>query len=286
MNLENNMTGLTDLVGVLFNCGMISSGDTRLVNAVGSTGVKKSNEILLNTFGVSRRYHTKMKENVKAGSNLFGLLIKVVTGGLKVERQSSSKGLLMPVRFRGLTSVLFDSQSGTQIKEPSIGGEAMAILVILAYQAFKNIDRQPAGMLSAIVSSEILLGLRIPVNIEEENELEQTATLILKGMINAAKAGSQIGHEETHTMISLIRESNCCNDTQKLIFEEMQLPLNLDRLVNEIPNESVAALVYAASLFAIEVDTPAELEYLEQFVQRTGLDARVAQQLLSAVGVK
>ena len=141
-------------------------------------------------------------------------------------------------------------------------------------------------MLSAIVSSEILLGLRIPVNIEEENELEQTATLILKGMINAAKAGSQIGHEETQTMISLIRESNCCNDTQKLIFEEMQLPLNLDRLVNEIPNESVAALVYAASLFAIEVDTPAELEYLEQFVQRTGLDARVAQQLLSAVGVK
>ena len=38
-------------------------------------------------------------------------------------------------------------------------------------------------------------------------------------------------------------------------------------------------------LGAIEVDTPAEREYLEQFVQRTGLDTGVAQQLQSAVGM-
>ena len=104
-------------------------------------------------------------------------------------------------------------------------------------------------------------------------------------MINAAKAGSRIGNDEIQSIISRIRASACDDDMQQLIFKEMQRPLDLDGLVSEIPNEVVAAQVYAASLFAIEVDTPAERHYLEQFVQRSGLDIGVAQQLKKAVGV-
>ena len=161
----------------------------------------------------------------------------------------------------------------------------MAMLAGLAFQAFKNMNRQPAGMQAAMGSNEIPLGLRAPVNDVEEQELEQTATLVLKGMINAAKADGQIGKEEIQKIIGRIKGGDGDDEMQQLILEEMKRPLDLDALVKEIPNEAVAAQVYAASLFAIEVDTPAEREYLEQFVQRTGLDAGVAQQLQSAVGM-
>lgn len=246
------MAGLTNLVGALLNSGMISSGKTRIDNALDSSGLKHTMRAVNKS-----TCHTNTDAN--SNSNFLGSLIKAITSVLGVGRKSlSAKGALH-------------------------GREAMAMLAGLAFHAFKNINRRPVGMHSVIGGNETPLGLRAPVNSAEEKELEQTATLIIKGMINAAKVDSQMGNEEIHNIIDCIRESD--SDMQQLIFEEMQLPLNLDSLVNEIPNEVVAAQVYAASLFAIEVDTPVEREYLEQFVQRTGLDAEVAQQLQTAVGV-
>ena len=57
----------------------------------------------------------------------------------------------------------------------------------------------------------------------------------------------------------------------------MKRPADLNRLVNDIPDEAVAAQVYLASLFAIEVDTQAEIDYLRQLAQGTGLDTGVVQ---------
>jgi uncharacterized membrane protein YebE (DUF533 family) len=161
----------------------------------------------------------------------------------------------------------------------------MAMLAGLAFQAFKNMNKEPSGTQSFMGSNDVPLGLRAPENTMEEQELEQTATLVLKGMINAAKADGQIGNEEIQKIMGRIKDSDGDESMSQLILQEMQSPLDLDGLVNEIPNEAVAAQVYAASLFAIEVDTAAEREYLAQFVQRTGLDVGVAQQLQSAVGV-
>jgi uncharacterized membrane protein YebE (DUF533 family) len=55
--------------------------------------------------------------------------------------------------------------------------------------------------------------------------------------------------------------------------------------VAEIPNPEVAAEVYAASLLAIEVDTPEEQQYLQQFAQRTGLNPMVVQYIHRSMGV-
>ncbi len=279
------MTGLTDLVGVLINCGMIASGDTRIVNAKGASGLGMLSGLLPQHPDESNTNYTRTRTNIKPSLNMFGSLNKLITNALGIKQSSFSGCKLASARLGILTNILFDGNSDISAKERSHGGEAMALLVILAFQAFKNIHRQPAGMRAAVGSSEILLGMRTVVNAEEEKQLEQTATLILRGMISAAKVDSQIGNEGIQNIIAHIRESDSSEEIQLLIFEEMQLPLNLDSLVNEIPNEAVAALIYAASLFAIEVNTTAEREYLEQFVQRTGLDAEVAQHLQAAVGV-
>jgi len=53
-----------------------------------------------------------------------------------------------------------------------------------------------------------------------------------------------------------------------------------------IPNQEVAAQVYAASLLAIEVDTPQEQAYLTELAQKTGLTATVVQNIQQTLGVK
>jgi uncharacterized membrane protein YebE (DUF533 family) len=55
--------------------------------------------------------------------------------------------------------------------------------------------------------------------------------------------------------------------------------------VRDVPNQEVAIEVYAASLLAIEVDTPAEQAYLRALAQRLGLDAGTVQHVHQTLGV-
>ena len=68
------------------------------------------------------------------------------------------------------------------------------------------------------------------------------------------------------------------------VLEEMQRPLDLDAFVAEIPSHEVAAQVYAASLLAIEVDTQAEVRYLQRLAQLSGLHPAVVQQIHQTMG--
>lgn len=274
------MVGLTDLVGVLLKSGMTSSGDARIGNAMGAGGLGQSGGILEQVLGAAAGSNTPGS----SGNDMLGSLLNVAVSALGSGRQSSSaSGSLASAGLGALTDAILGGGSRASAKGSSAGSGAMVMLAGLAFQAFKNMNRHPAGMQAAMGSNEIPLGLRAAVNDVEEQELEQTATLVLKGMLNAAKADGQVGDKEIQKIIGRIKEADA--EMQQLILQELERPLDLDGLVNDIPNEAVAAQVYAASLFAIEVDTPAEREYLQQFVQRTGLDAGVAQQLQNAVGV-
>ena len=278
------MAGITDLVAVLMDSGMTSSGNTRVGNAMGTGGLGQSGGLLEQILGAATGGNTQSAGG--SGSDMFGSLLNAATSALGGGGQGSATGgSVTSAGLGALTDALFGARSGASAQGSSLGGGAMAMLAGLAFQAFKNMNKQPAGVQAAMSGNEMPLGLRAAVNDSEVQELEQTATLVLKGMINAAKADGQIGNEEIQKIMGRLKEGDSDDNMSHLILEEMQRHLDLDGLINEIPNEAVAAQIYAASLFAIEVDTPAEREYLEQFVQRTGLDAGVAQQLQNAVGV-
>lgn len=86
-------------------------------------------------------------------------------------------------------------------------------------------------------------------------------------------------------IIGKLREGGADDEAQRLIMDEMRKPLDLDALVRDIPNEQVAAEVYAVSLFAIEVDTPEERAYLERLANVSGLDEEVTAQLRASLNV-
>jgi uncharacterized membrane protein YebE (DUF533 family) len=60
---------------------------------------------------------------------------------------------------------------------------------------------------------------------------------------------------------------------------ELQRPLDLEGLAQEVRTPEVAAEVYAASLLSIEVDTTAERDYLRQLASGLGLDDSTVQRI-------
>ncbi len=268
------MAGIGDLVGMLMQGGLSQSGVNRVGNAMSEQGLGQSGGPSGQMLGGSGG----------SGGGLLGGLMNAAKGMMSGQGQSSfGSNPLATGGLGALAGALFGG--GSDSVKGALGGGAMAMLAGLAFQAFKNMNRQPGGAQMAFSSNELPLGMRTPIDADEERALESTASLVFKGMINAAKADGQIDNEEMQKIFGRLREAGADETAQQLVLQEMSQPLDLDGFVSEIPNEAVAAQVYAASLFAIEVDTPAERDYLEQLANRTGLPPDVVQQLHNAVGV-
>jgi uncharacterized membrane protein YebE (DUF533 family) len=160
----------------------------------------------------------------------------------------------------------------------------MALLGSLALEALQGLSRQPAGGAPAALPAELPLGLRAPTTMSEESELESKAKVVLKAMINAAKADGQIDDAERQRILGKLEEAGADAETRESVQADMRRPFDVNGLP-EVSNPQTAVEVYAASLLAIEVDTPAERDYLRRLAQGLGLEAGTVQRLHAALGV-
>ncbi len=267
------MAGIGDLLGSMMQGAFSSSGSERLGNALGESGLGKAGGMLEQMLGRSG----------SGGGGLLGGLADAAKDMMGGGQSSIGSNPLATGGLGALVGSLLGG-GGDSLKG-AMGGGAMAVLAGLAFQAFKNARREPDGGDMRLNSAQMPLGMRAPADEREEKELEATANLVLKGMINAAKSDGQIDNAEMQKIAGRLQGAGVGADEQRMLLQELSRPLDLDGLVAAIPNQSVAAQVYAASLFAVAVDTAAEREYLAQLAQRTGLDRDVVRQLHAAVGI-
>ena len=66
-------------------------------------------------------------------------------------------------------------------------------------------------------------------------------------------------------------------EERRFVEAELAKPADLDAIVREATTPELAIQVYAASLLAIEVDTPAERSYLRTLADRLGLPREAIQ---------
>ncbi len=263
------MAGLADLVGALMQGGMSGSGNQRIDNALGQGGL---GDLLGSLTGGG---------SSSGAGDLLGGLAKAAGGLFGDATQAVKEGNPAAVGGLGaLAGALFGGGGGAV--KGALGGSAMALLAGLAMKALSG---NQAGGAQGLMGAAPL-GLRSPASADEEEELERNAELMLKAMVSAAKADGQIDNAEIERILGRLREAGADDDVQAMVLEQMRAPLDLDGLAADIPNPQVAAEVYAASLFAIEVDTPAERDYLARLAAASGLDASAVQQLHTALGVR
>jgi uncharacterized membrane protein YebE (DUF533 family) len=159
----------------------------------------------------------------------------------------------------------------------ALGGGVMALLGAMAYQALKSGGSQKA---------EVPVGLIEPRSAAEQEDLERSTEIVLKAMINAAKADGQIDQGEMQRIVGKLEETGMGPEAQRYVLTEMKNPMNTASLITAAKGRpTLAAQVYAASLLAIEVDTPAEKKYLDQLAAGMGLDGQVTGRIKTMVGM-
>jgi uncharacterized membrane protein YebE (DUF533 family) len=267
-----------DLLGTVLQSGVSQSTTSRIQNSLGGGGIlDQLGGLLGGVTGGSTQGLTAGTGSVLGSGSIGGALGSLLNEAGKMVGGNQNLAL---GGLGALAGALMGGRKGLGgALRGGIGGGAMAMLGIMAYQALKK-----SGVLKNL---KVPLGLAEPKTAAEKAELEQNSELVLKAMINAAKADGQIEESEISRIVGKVQENGADSTSQAFLKAEMAKPMDTASLVAAAKGKpELAAQLYAASLLAIEVDTPAEKEYLAQLSDSLGLNPSVAQNLHQAVGLK
>ena len=110
------------------------------------------------------------------------------------------------------------------------------------------------------------------------------ARTLLRAMIAAAKADGKIDAAEKERIFARLNTLDLSAEDKAFVFDELAAPLDLNAVVAGATSPEVAAEIYAASLVAIESETPAEKAYLNMLAIRLDLDAGLVAEIHNLAG--
>ncbi len=255
------MFHFSDILGMMVKGGMSRSSSSRLDHVLRSGGPTQG--------GVG---------------DLLGALTGGDRGGLGgmlgniLGEASQSIGGRENLALGGIGDLVGSIFGGGKAKK-GMGLGVMAMLGAMAFKALKSSRSTP--------EPAVPLGLREPENDMERHELENNAGLVLRAMISAAKADGHIDRQEMLHIIGKLQAEGLDDNAQAFLHEEMRRPLDLEGLCASVHgHQELAAQMYAASLLAIEVDTPSERRYMEHLAEGLGLTPGTARRLQQMVDMQ
>jgi uncharacterized membrane protein YebE (DUF533 family) len=160
----------------------------------------------------------------------------------------------------------------------AVGGGGLAVLASLAISALQKAGQAPKQTPRALLE---------PQTSDEVQALDQDAEIIVRAMINAAKADGRIDDVEIKKIIGNLEQGGLTAEEKEFFVAEANKPMDIDSVIASAAGQpEMAAQIYAASLLAIEVDTPAEQQYMQQLAAGLGLDPQVTGHIENALGVR
>ncbi len=201
-----------------------------------------------------------------SGSNVLGAVLGSVLGG---GQSGASAGSGLGSMLGGLLGG--GSSSGGGIADMLgglLGGGGRSSgggLGDLLGAAMKQFGSAPQGMGLANFEPAI-----------EPEQANEQATIMIRAMINAAKADGRVDQEEQQHIIEGL--GDVTPDEVEFVKKEMAQPLDVEGFVRSVP-QGMGQQIYLASLMAIDLDTNPEAQYLHQLAQGLGLDANEVNQL-------
>lgn len=110
--------------------------------------------------------------------------------------------------------------------------------------------------------------------------LEENARLMIRAMIQAAKADGEIDADERAKIMDHLKDAS----DEEIAFVEAELSAPVDVMaLAKAAGDSAKTQVYAAARMAIKVDNPQENAYLNQLATALGLDAATRARLDSGM---
>ncbi|MRX52249.1 DUF533 domain-containing protein [Paracoccus sp. S-4012] len=114
-------------------------------------------------------------------------------------------------------------------------------------------------------------------------EQNAVAGLMLKAMIQSAKADGRIDEQERQRLLGQLGDIDA--DEQQFIREQMAAPVDPRALAREVP-KGLEAQVYLMSLMAMDFDDEREAQYLHDLAEAMGLERQAVNRIHQEVGVQ
>ncbi len=253
------MAGFTDLLGTLIQEGLSKSGTKRLSSVFGQGGGSIGDVV----DGLGKVLGGKTSPSLSGLGGILGSVLKNV---------GSNKSMLGGLGALGGALL----GGGKRSAKGAVGGGLLTMLASLAFSALKKTGQNPVRPLVA---------LQGPETPEQENELEEDAKVIVKAMINAAKADGGIDQKEMGKIIGKFNEGGFSQEEKDFFLSESSRPCDLQAVVESASERlELGAQVYAASLLAIDVDTEAERTYVKELAKGLGLDGKTVEYIEKSLG--
>ena len=277
------MANFTDLLGTLIKAGMSQSSVDRTTSALGGRdGLGALTDLLGQVMGGGSRQSG-------AGGGLGDLLGSVLGGGAGARGGAGSGlgGVLGSVLgslannrsaaggLGALAGAILGGGRGAT--RGAVGGGGLALLASLAFAALQKAGQQPQV-------PKALLDEDTPLH---QAQVETQAQTIVRAMINAAKADGRIDETETSKIIGKLDDDGLTEAEKNFFLTEANKPMDLQGIIDEAAgSQELAAEVYAASLLAIEVDTPAEQQYMAQLANGLALPQEAVAHIHETLGLR
>ena len=115
---------------------------------------------------------------------------------------------------------------------------------------------------------------------------QRKATLLLRAMIQSAKADGTIDAVETQRIMAKIDEHGHDPAAHAFVAAEMAKPIDMAGLCRDVTSPHEAVEVYAASLMVIDLDSQSERDYLEDLASSLSLSPQTTAQVHQSLGVR
>ena len=136
-------------------------------------------------------------------------------------------------------------------------------------------DKNSSGLGNLL--SSVLSGGKV----EPTPNQEKQAEIILKAMINAAKADGQIDAEEQKKITEHI--GDITPEEIEFVKSEMSAPLDVEGVINSVPR-GMEQQVYLMSLLTINLDHEKEAHYLDKLAKGLNISQQVANEIHQKIG--
>ncbi len=269
------MAGFADILGSLVQSGVAGSGKNRLTSVLGSllggsggSGSGNGGGDLMGSLGGMLN---QSGGNGGGLGDMLGSLLGGLAGGQNSQgSQGGLAGMIGDVLgnlgnnksalggLGALGGALLGGGKGAA--KGAVGGGALALLASLAVSALKRAGQTPAQTPAALYEEP------------EQADLDSEAEILVRAMINAAKADGKLDKAEVQRIIGKLDDDGLTDEEKQFFTREAQTPLDLDAVIASADGRpELAAQIYAASLLTIEVDTAAEQQYLQQLADGLAL---------------
>jgi uncharacterized membrane protein YebE (DUF533 family) len=252
------MAGLTDLLGSLVQSGMASRAPERMGNALGAGSGGSSLNDIIGSLG-------QMVGGAGATGGIGGVL-----SGL-----ASNKAALGGLG--ALAGAIMGGSGGGSAVRGAVGGGALAMLASLAFSALKNAGQAPAQTPSALLENQTQ---------QQKDALEADAMILVKAMVNAAKADGEISQKEMDKIFGQLSQDGLQAEEKQFFLTEVGKPMDTPALIAAAQGRpELAAQIYAASVLVIDTDKPEDTAYLHDLATQLGLSPEVTAHIEQNLGV-